>query len=88
VGISRRELRRIFQPFYRAGQGVQRRVAGLGLGLFIVRWLVQRQGGRVEARSEGPGRGSRFVVSLRSASRAPEPALPEALPSHAPRALG
>jgi signal transduction histidine kinase len=83
VGIPRKELRRIFQPFYRAGLDVQRRVAGLGLGLFIVRWLVQRQGGRVEARSEGPGRGSRFAVSLRGASRAREQ--PLALEAHVPR---
>lgn len=83
VGIPRGELRRIFQPFYRAGLDVQRRVAGLGLGLFIVRWLVQRQGGRVEARSEGPGRGSRFVVSLRSAPPVRE--APLALEAHAPR---
>jgi signal transduction histidine kinase len=88
VGIPRRELRRIFQPFYRAGLDVQRRVAGLGLGLFIVRWLVQRQGGRVEARSEGPGRGSRFVVSLRGASPEPARKLPEVLPSHAARPAG
>ncbi|MCL4685284.1 HAMP domain-containing histidine kinase [Myxococcota bacterium] len=78
VGIAPRELRRIFQPFYRAGLDVQRRVAGLGLGLFIVRWLVQRQGGRVEARSEGPGRGSHFIVSLRSAPQRREyPLAPE-----------
>jgi signal transduction histidine kinase len=70
VGIPSRELRRIFQPFYRAGLDVQRRVKGLGLGLFIVRYLVQRQGGRVEARSEGPGHGSRFVVSLSEAPAA------------------
>jgi signal transduction histidine kinase len=82
VGIPRAELRRIFQPFYRAGLDVQRRVAGLGLGLFIVRWLVQRQGGRVEARSEGPGRGSRFAVSLRAAPGAREPL---ALEAHAHR---
>lgn len=83
VGIPRAELRRIFQPFYRAGLDVQRRVAGLGLGLFIVRWLVQRQGGRVEARSEGPGRGSRFAVSLPAAPALREP--PLALEAHAPR---
>jgi signal transduction histidine kinase len=83
VGIPRAELRRIFQPFYRAGLDVQRRVAGLGLGLFIVRWLVQRQGGRVEARSEGPGRGSRFAVSLRAAPATREP--PLALEAHAQR---
>ena len=40
--------------------------AGLGLGLFIVRNLVRRQGGRVVARSEGAGEGSRFVVTLRA----------------------
>jgi len=70
VGIPRHELRRIFQPFYRAGLDVQRRVKGLGLGLFIVRFLVRRQGGRVEASSEGPGRGSRFAVWLRAAPSA------------------
>jgi len=67
IGIPRRELRRIFERFYRTGRDVQRQVAGLGLGLFIVRSLVRRQGGRVVARSEGAGRGSRFVVTLRTA---------------------
>jgi signal transduction histidine kinase len=67
VGIPREELSRIFQPFYRAGQEAQRRVKGLGLGLFIVRFLVRRQGGRVEVRSEGPGRGASFSVWLRAA---------------------
>ena len=70
MGIPRKELRRIFQPFYRAGLDVQRRVKGLGLGLFIVRFLVRRQGGRVEAASEGPGHGSRFAVWLRAAPSA------------------
>ena len=46
---------------------MQRTAAGLGLGLFIVRNLVRRQGGRVVARSGGSGEGSRFVVTLRSA---------------------
>jgi signal transduction histidine kinase len=68
IGIPRRELRRIFQRFYRASRDVQRTVAGLGLGLFVVRSLVRRQGGNVVARSEGAGRGSRFVVTLRSAA--------------------
>ena len=67
IGIPTRELRKIFQRFYRAGREVQRTAAGLGLGLFIVRNLVRRQGGRVVARSDGRGRGSRFVVSLRAA---------------------
>ncbi len=67
IGIPPRELRKIFQRFYRAGRDVQRKAAGLGLGLFIVRNLIRRQGGRVVARSEGSGRGSRFLVTLRVA---------------------
>jgi two-component system, OmpR family, phosphate regulon sensor histidine kinase PhoR len=63
IGIEPRELRRIFGRFYQVG----RDAAGLGLGLFIVRSLVRRNGGDVEARSEGLGRGSRFTVTLRAA---------------------
>lgn len=70
IGIPPGELRKIFQRFYRAGRDVQRQVSGLGLGLFVVRSLVRRYGGRVAASSEGAGRGSRFVVTLRAA---PEP---------------
>jgi signal transduction histidine kinase len=73
IGIPAQELRKIFQRFYRAGRDVQRQVAGLGLGLFIVRQLVRRQGGSVVARSEGDGRGSRFVVTLRPAHPTAEP---------------
>jgi signal transduction histidine kinase len=71
IGIERRELRKIFQRFYRVGRDVQRQASGLGLGLFIVGNLVRRQGGRVVARSEGSGRGSRFVVTLRAGATAP-----------------
>jgi two-component system sensor histidine kinase SenX3 len=67
IGIPPGELRKIFQRFYRVGRDVQRQVAGLGLGLFVVRNLVRRHGGRVVASSEGAGRGSRFVVTLRTA---------------------
>jgi len=68
IGIPAGELRKIFQRFYRAGRDVQRRASGLGLGLFIVRDLLRRHGGRIEAQSEGAGRGSRFVVTLRTAT--------------------
>jgi signal transduction histidine kinase len=67
IGIPKKELRRIFRRFYRAGRDVQRQVSGLGLGLFVVRTLLRKHGGRIVALSEGAGRGSRFVVTLRSA---------------------
>ncbi len=67
IGIPGHELERIFQRFYRAGRDVQRQVAGLGLGLFVVRTLLRKHGGRIAAFSEGAGRGSRFVVTLRPA---------------------
>jgi signal transduction histidine kinase len=70
IGIPRGELRKVFQRFYRAGLDVQRKAAGLGLGLFIVRSLVLRHGGRVVARSEGIGKGSRFAVTLPAAAPA------------------
>ena len=69
IGIDRTELRKIFRRFYRAGRDVQQ-AAGLGLGLFIVRQLVKRQGGRVDAESDGRGQGSLFSVTLRTAPRA------------------
>lgn len=67
VGIPPQDLDRIFQRFYRAGRDVGRQVAGLGLGLFVVRTLLRKHGGRIVALSEGSGRGSRFVVTLRPA---------------------
>ena len=70
IGIPSAELRKIFQRFYRAGRDVQRKAAGLGLGLFIVRGLLRRQGGRIVAQSAGSGQGSRFIVTLRSAPSA------------------
>jgi signal transduction histidine kinase len=69
IGIPPGELRKIFRRFYRVGREVQRQVAGLGLGLFVVRNMVRRQGGRIRAKSEGAGRGSRFVVTLREDTR-------------------
>lgn len=88
IGIAPRDLRKIFHRFYRAGRDVQRQASGLGLGLFIVGNLVRRQGGRIVARSEGAGRGSRFVVTLRAAAeeaRAAEPAAPSGAEAPRPR---
>ena len=64
VGISAGELKRIFKRFYRIPGAVAARVKGTGLGLFIVRSVISRHGGKVFAASEGPGRGSTFTVEL------------------------
>jgi signal transduction histidine kinase len=64
VGISADQLKRIFKRFYRIPGAVAIRVKGTGLGLFIVRSVIARHGGKVFAESEGPGRGSTFTVQL------------------------
>lgn len=64
VGISPQELDRIFEVFYQAPQSSDRSGGGLGLGLPIVRSLVQMHEGSVEASSAGAGRGARFTVRL------------------------
>jgi two-component system sensor histidine kinase SenX3 len=64
VGISAIELKRIFKRFYRIPGAVAVRVKGTGLGLFVVRSVVTRHGGKVFAASDGPGRGSTFTVQL------------------------
>jgi two-component system, OmpR family, sensor histidine kinase SenX3 len=62
VGISRSERKRIFRRFYRVPGTM--RIKGTGLGLFIVRSVVARHGGKVFAESDGPGRGATFTVHL------------------------
>lgn len=64
VGIPKVELKQIFKRFYRAPGPLAAKVKGTGLGLFIVRSVAKRHGGRVWAESEGPGRGSTFVLQL------------------------
>ena len=64
VGIPPRELKRVFRRFYRIPEALASRVAGTGLGLFIVKSVAKRHGGRVFAESEGPGRGSTFTLQL------------------------
>ena len=64
VGMAPDELQRVFDLFYQAPQGVDRSRGGLGLGLAIVRSLVEMHGGRVRTESDGPGRGSRFAFEL------------------------
>ena len=64
IGIPRGELKRIFKRFHRVPGLLTTRVKGTGLGLFIVRSVAKRHGGRAWAESEGPGRGSTFLLQF------------------------
>jgi two-component system sensor histidine kinase SenX3 len=64
AGIAKPELKQIFKRFYRVSGPPSMRVKGTGLGLFIVRSVAKRHGGRVWAESEGPEQGSTFVLQL------------------------
>jgi two-component system, OmpR family, sensor histidine kinase SenX3 len=64
AGIPKNELKQIFKRFYRVPGALATRVKGTGLGLYIVRSVAKRHGGRAWAESEGPGRGSTFVLQL------------------------
>jgi two-component system, OmpR family, sensor histidine kinase SenX3 len=64
VGISPAELKRIFRRFYRIPASVAMRTKGSGLGLFIVRSVARKHGGRAFAESEGAGQGSTFTLLL------------------------
>lgn len=63
IGISRELLPHVFELFTQGDQGATRS-KGLGIGLALTRQLVTLHGGRIEAHSDGPGHGSRFVLSL------------------------
>jgi signal transduction histidine kinase len=64
IGISRGELKRIFKRFYRVLNPVTSQVKGSGLGLFIVRAIARRHGGKAFAESEGAGRGTTVTIQL------------------------
>jgi two-component system sensor histidine kinase SenX3 len=63
-GIPKTELKQIFKRFHRVPGSLATRVKGTGLGLYIVRSVAKRHGGRAWAESEGPGKGSTFVLQL------------------------
>jgi signal transduction histidine kinase/CheY-like chemotaxis protein len=75
IGLAPEMLESIFEPFTQVDRSLGRSSGGLGLGLSVVRRLLQLHGGRIEARSAGIGHGSEFIVRLPLA--AADPARPE-----------
>jgi two-component system sensor histidine kinase SenX3 len=67
IGIPNTELKRIFKRFYRIPSAVAMRVKGTGLGLFIVRSVAEKHGGRAYAESDGANRGATFTIELPAA---------------------
>jgi signal transduction histidine kinase/ActR/RegA family two-component response regulator len=73
IGIRPELLTRVFDPFVQDDRLAERAPGGLGIGLSLVRSLIDLHGGRVRAFSDGPGQGSKFVVHLPLAKGAPPP---------------
>jgi PAS domain S-box-containing protein len=84
VGIAPELLPRVFDLFSQAERSLDRSQGGLGIGLTLVRRLVEMHGGRVSAVSSGPGQGSEFTVRLPTLSPAPAAHKPAAPPSSEP----
>jgi signal transduction histidine kinase len=76
IGIAPSLLASVFDMFMQVDRSTRRAQGGLGIGLTLVKSLVGMHGGRVEARSDGPGLGSEFIVRLpliKAAATMPEP---------------
>ncbi len=84
VGIPPDMLSRVFDIFMQVDRTDEHSHGGLGIGLTLVRRLVEMHGGTVRAESAGPNRGSTFVVELPLAERFEEPAVATAIVTAAP----
>jgi PAS domain S-box-containing protein len=85
IGIPPEMLHKIFDLFTQVDRSLERARGGLGIGLTLVKRLVEMHGGSVEARSDGPGRGSEFVVRLPILIESPKVAVPEQSPEQPAR---
>jgi signal transduction histidine kinase/ActR/RegA family two-component response regulator len=87
AGIDAALLARVFDPFVQAEPVGDKKSQGMGIGLYLVRTLVDLHGGTVEARSAGRGQGSEFAVRLPLALGAEEALAPTKPPVPSPHAL-
>jgi signal transduction histidine kinase/integral membrane sensor domain MASE1/ActR/RegA family two-component response regulator len=83
VGIAAELLPHVFDLFVQADHSLERTAGGLGIGLTLVRQIVELHGGTVDAASGGVGRGSRFTVRLPTTAVSPRP--PDAPPARGDR---
>ncbi len=86
IGLPQELLERAFEPFVQGARALARSEGGLGLGLTLVRSVVELHGGSVTAESDGPGQGTTFTVRLPCGSPvepAPPPAIETATPGRA-----
>jgi CheY-like chemotaxis protein len=86
IGIAADFLPRVFDLFFQAEHGVGRAQGGLGIGLTLVRRLVEMHGGCVSAHSAGVGKGSEFVVRLPGVLQSQDGVLPKREADQAPPA--
>ncbi|MGC2235573.1 MAG: HAMP domain-containing sensor histidine kinase [Pyrinomonadaceae bacterium] len=68
IGLEESEMKRIFKRFYRVSNLSTQQIKGTGLGLNIVRSIIEKHNGKIFAESKGENKGSTFVVRLRKAS--------------------
>jgi signal transduction histidine kinase len=73
-GVDRADLPRLFEPFFRGRDAASGGVPGAGLGLALVRQIMEAHGGRVSVSSDGPGRGTTFTLHLPAVAAAAEAA--------------
>jgi PAS domain S-box-containing protein len=85
IGIATGQMPMLFEMFMQADTSPDRAQAGLGIGLTLVKRLVELHGGTITARSDGLGRGSEFEVRLPTLSEAPRPQAPVAVEAPSPQ---
>jgi PAS domain S-box-containing protein len=75
IGIDPAVLPRVFEMFFQVDASMERSQGGLGIGLSLVRSVVELHGGSVEAHSDGSGKGSEFIVRIPAVGASPSPAM-------------